>query len=64
MDENIEKLDKSTVYFKLTEEFIKFLVSISLKEILFSTFYFTKIPCTIWSNYNKKFPIFFEKKKI
>ena len=64
MDENIEKLDKSTVYFKLTEEFIKFLVSISLKEILFSTFYFTKIPCNIWSNYPKNFPVFGEKKKI
>lgn len=63
LDKYIESLDKSTIYFRLTEEFIKFLINISLKEILFSTFYFTKIPCTIWGNYNKKFPIFFEREK-
>ena len=28
-------------------------------EILFSTIYFTKEPFTIWGNYNKKFPIFY-----
>lgn len=63
LDKHIENLDKSTVYFKLTEEFIEFLTNISLNEILFSTFYFTKIPCTIWGNYNKRFPMFFQEKK-
>lgn len=60
LDHHIENLDKNTVYFKLTEEFAQFLINLSLKEILFSTFYFTKIPCTIWGNYNKKLPMFFE----
>lgn len=63
LEKHIENINKDAIYFKLTEEFIEFLTNISLKEILFSTFYFTKIPCTIWGNYNRKFPIFFKSEK-
>lgn len=59
----IINLEKNTVYYKLTENYIPFLVNISVQETLFSTFYFTKIPCTIWSNFNKAFIIFFENEE-
>lgn len=62
-EDNVNSLNKNTIYFKLTEKFIEFLVNISLREILFSTFYFTKIPCTIWSNYNEIFIIFFQNEE-
>ncbi|RBP57935.1 hypothetical protein DES36_1264 [Alkalibaculum bacchi] len=48
------------IYFHLTEEILPFLIKITAQEILFSTFYFTKIPCTLWGNYELKFPIFFK----
>ena len=48
------------IYFPLTEEILPFSLKITAQEILFSTFYFTKIPCTLWGNYNLKFPIFFK----
>lgn len=51
------------IYFPLTEDLMLFLLNITIKEILFSTFYFTKYPCTIWGNYNKKFPMFFLDKE-
>ena len=41
------------------EESIPFITRLSTREILFSTIYFTKYPCTIWGNYNKSFPIFY-----
>lgn len=48
------------IYFPLTEEILPFLMKITAQEMLFSTFYFTKIPCTLWGNYELKFPIFFK----
>ena len=48
------------VYYKLPIDSIEFINKMNCKEILFSTIYFTKIPCTIWGNYNNKFPIFYK----
>ncbi|WP_303860211.1 hypothetical protein [Alkalibaculum bacchi] len=48
------------IYFYLTEEILPFLIKITAQEMLFNTFYFTKIPCTLWGNYQLKFPIFFK----
>lgn len=47
-----------TIYFPLTEELFEITFHLSVNEILFSTFYFVKIPCTVWSNYGKKFVVF------
>ena len=59
----LEKFEKNyhekNIYFKLTKESIPFITRLSTREILFSTIYFTKYPCTIWGNYNKSFPIFY-----
>ena len=58
--ENFEKnYHEKNIYFKLTKESIPFITRLSTREILFSTIYFTKYPCTIWGNYNKSFPIFY-----
>jgi len=51
------------VYYKLPIDSIEFINKMNCKEILFSTIYFTKIPCTIWGNYNNKFPIFYKSEK-
>ena len=45
------------------QKLIPFLVRLSTREIFFITFYFNKIPITIWGNYNMEFPCFFENEK-
>lgn len=55
-----KKLSSKDIYFKLTKEMVPFFTRLSTREVLFSTFYFTKIPCTIWGNYNMEFPCFFK----
>ncbi|MEG2289256.1 MAG: hypothetical protein RR891_00395 [Clostridium sp.] len=60
----VEKQQEQNIYFKLTEESIPFITRLSTREVLFCTVYFTKIPFTIWGNYNKKFPCFFEENDI
>ena len=46
---------------KLTKENLQLLLHISYKELLFSSFYFTHIPCTVWSNYGGRFLLFIRK---
>ncbi len=50
----------NTIYYRLNFEMIPFLTRLCTREVLFCSFYFTKFPCTIWGNYNMKFPIFFD----
>lgn len=57
---HINEIEDETIYFRLQRKFIPFITKLCTREILFSTFYFTKFPCTIWGNYNMKFPIFFD----
>lgn len=47
------------IYFPLDDRLLTITVKLSAREILFSTFYFCKIPCTVWGNYNNKFPVFY-----
>lgn len=51
------------LYFPLDEKLLSITVKLTVNETLFSTFYFCKNPCTIWGNYNKKFPVFSKKMK-
>lgn len=55
--------EADTVYYPLSPGFLKFLVELSYSELLFSSFYFCRYPCTIWGNYNGSFPVFFESKE-
>lgn len=59
LEEFEKNYHEKNIYFKLTKESIPFITRLSTREILFSTIYFTKYPCTIWGNYNKSFPIFY-----
>lgn len=51
------------VYYNITLESIPLICELNFKEILFSTFYFTKVPLTIWGNYERRFPCFYEHEK-
>lgn len=57
-------LQEDIIYFRLTKEIIPFITRLSTREVLFCTVYFTKHPFTIWGNYNKKFPCFYNDDKI
>lgn len=49
------------IYFPLTRPLFMLTLKLSLLEILFSTYYFCKTPCTVWGNYNHVFPVFYER---
>lgn len=60
--ECIKTLDtKSCIYFPLDEKLLELTLKLSLSELLFSTYYFCKTPCTVWGNYNHVFPVFCKK---
>lgn len=48
-------------YLLLEEEILCLTSELNAKEILFSTYYFCKYPCTIWGNYQLKYPVFTNK---
>lgn len=50
-----------SIYFPLSDSLFKLTLKLSLSELLFSTYYFCKTPCTVWGNYNYVFPVFYEK---
>lgn len=52
------------VIFQPNEKQLRLLLQISYKELLFSTFYITKLPLTIWSNYDGEFVAFAKEEKI
>lgn len=49
------------IYYYLSIDSIPFISRLNSQEILFSSIYFTKEECTIWGNYNKRFPIFYKE---
>lgn len=59
--EKYEKLD-DVVFLKLDDDILDLTVQLNAKEILFSTYYFCKYPCTVWGNYDLKYPVFTESK--
>lgn len=52
-------LHKGDLYHPLSPELFEITFLLSIREGLFSTFYFTKQPCTVWSNYHKCFVVFY-----
>lgn len=49
------------IYYSLNSRLLQFLLEITVKELLFSTFYFTRYACTVWGNYGLRFPVFFRE---
>lgn len=60
-----EKSNNDDVYFEIDDiEFLIILIKLSVRGILFSTFYIVNDNVTIWSNYDYKFVMFFKQKDI
>ena len=51
-------VEEEFLLLELTKEILSLLLHISFEELLFSSFYITKPPCTIWSNYGGRFILF------
>ena len=52
------------IYFEIEEKnILNVFIKLSLRGILFSTFYFADDEATIWSNYDYKFVVFFNKEE-
>lgn len=51
------------IYYPLTEKWIPLVSRVTARELLFSTFYFGKYPCTLWGNYGLRYPIFFKDRE-
>lgn len=58
------RFDNNIIYFKkFSLEELELVNKLSINGILFSTYSFISDEVVIWSNYNKKFPIFFKDNK-
>lgn len=57
-------LTKDDLFIRLTPRLLEILLKLTAKEILFSTFYFTKYPCLVWGNYGMKYPVFFKDETV
>ncbi len=57
------KGEEEFIITELTDENLNLLLSLSYKELLFSSFYFTQLPCTIWSNYGGRFVLFAKEQR-
>ena len=58
------KLTKDDLFIRLTPRLLEILLKLTAKEILFSSFYFTKYPCLVWGNYGRKYPVFFKDETV
>lgn len=57
--------NNNDIYFEVYDiKFLIILIKLSIRGILFSTFYIIKDNLTIWSNYDYKFVIFFKEKEM
>lgn len=54
------QLGREDIFLRLNPELLEILLKLTVNEVLFSSFYFTKYPCLVWGNYNRKYPIFFK----
>lgn len=57
-------LTKDDLFIRLTPRLLEILLKLTAKEILFSSFYFTKYPCLVWGNYGMKYPVFFKDETV
>ncbi|GKX67391.1 hypothetical protein [Inconstantimicrobium mannanitabidum] len=54
------QLSKDDIFVHLNDELLEILLKLTSKEVLFSTFYFTKYPTLVWGNYGRRYPVFFK----
>lgn len=63
-DAKNEPQENPFLLIQLEERVLKALLEISYNELLFSSFYFPKVGCTIWSNYNGRFLVFTKEEAV
>jgi hypothetical protein len=56
-----EKFTLDEIIFSIDPTLLNITVKLNYYQALFSTFYFTKEPCTLWGNYNQEYVIFKNK---
>lgn len=52
------------IYYPLDKEICTFLLDITAREWLFSSFYFTEKRAVLWGNYQMTFPLFCENEEV
>lgn len=59
----IESLNLSAadIFIRLNSEFLEILLKLTAREILFSSFYFTKYQCLVWGNYGASVSYIFQR---
>lgn len=50
--------DPDRLFYPLSEETLDFFYGITLRELLFSTFYISDVPAALWGNYGGLWPLF------
>lgn len=50
-----------SVFYPLDDMLLAITAKLSARELLFSTFYFSKEPVTVWGNYQHRYPVFRNK---
>lgn len=58
------KLNENDIFVKINFELLEILLKLTAKEVLFSSFYFTKYTCLVWGNYGRRYPVFFKNDDI
>lgn len=58
------KLGSEDIFVKVNFQLLEILLKLTASEVLFSSFYFTRYPCLVWGNYDKKYPVFFKNEFI
>jgi hypothetical protein len=56
-----ERKSMDGIIFSIDPTLLNITVKLNYYQALFSTFYFTKDPCTLWGNYNQEYVIFKHK---
>lgn len=47
-----------SLFVPLEEQLLKIHLKMNEEQMLFSSFYFTGLPCTVWANYNQEYVVF------
>ncbi|MGG7143188.1 hypothetical protein ACQPVP_06945 [Clostridium nigeriense] len=59
-DKLLKLMNEQNIYYKIeNKKYINLLTKLCTRELFFITFYFYKFHCTIWGNYNMRFPLFY-----
>jgi predicted DNA-binding protein (MmcQ/YjbR family) len=58
---NMYEYLKEPVFLPLDNDILVLTAELNAKELLFTSYYFCKFPCTVWGNYNLSYPVFMKR---